>query len=97
MEHVQSSLVSGLRANPRLTMTVNRAVSAAAVNAAPMERHSPADHQRPTAQARKASLPEGAIAGLLLVAALCLFVSTALYQVAGPRDVFADEIAITSR
>ena len=55
-----------------------------------MERHSPANHSRPLAEARKASWPEGATAGLLLVAALCLGIATALYQVAGPRDVFAE-------
>ena len=45
-----------------------------------------------SAEARRASWPQGATAGLLLVAALCLGIATALYQVAGPRDVFADEI-----
>ena len=62
-----------------------------------MERHSQANHSQPLVEARKASWPAGATAGLLLVAVLCFCVSTALYQVAGPRDVFADEIAITSR
>ena len=55
-----------------------------------MDRHSQADHSRPLAQARRASWPQGATAGLLLVAALCLGIATALYQVAGPRDVFAE-------
>jgi Na+/H+-translocating membrane pyrophosphatase len=41
------------------------------------------------ASARKASWPEGATAGILLVAAACLAVSLTLYHVAGPRDVFA--------
>jgi hypothetical protein len=58
-----------------------------------MDRQSSADHPRPVAEARKASWPQGATAGLLLIAALCLCVATTLYQVAGPRDVFADEIA----
>jgi hypothetical protein len=78
-------------------MTVNPAVRAVTVNAGHMDRHSPADHSRPLAEVRKASWPDGATAGLLLVAAVCLCVSTALYQVAGPHHVFAEEIAITSR
>ena len=41
------------------------------------------------APARKASWPEGATAGILLVAAACIAVSATLYQVIGPRDVFA--------
>ena len=32
--------------------------------------------------------PEGATAGLVLVAAGCLGLALLLYQVAGPRDVF---------
>ena len=44
-------------------------------------------------RARRASWPEGATAGLLLVALLCLGIATAVYQIAGPREVFADEIA----
>jgi hypothetical protein len=32
--------------------------------------------------------PEGATAGLVLVAAGCLGLAVLLYQVAGPRDVF---------
>ena len=35
--------------------------------------------------------PAGATAGLLLVAAACVGVAVALYQVAGPRDVFGAE------
>jgi len=34
------------------------------------------------------SWPAGATAGLLLVAAACVGIAVALYQVAGPRDVF---------
>jgi hypothetical protein len=52
------------------------------------ERHSPA-----YARARKASWPEGATAGLLLVAAACFGVSATIYHLAGPRDVFAEEAA----
>ena len=44
------------------------------------------------AEAQKASWPEGATAGLLLVAAACSAVSLTLYQVAGPRDVFAETL-----
>jgi hypothetical protein len=33
--------------------------------------------------------PNGATAGLVLVAAACLGVAAVLYHVAGPRDVFA--------
>jgi len=32
--------------------------------------------------------PEGATAGLILVAACCIGVAAVLYKVAGPRDVF---------
>jgi hypothetical protein len=49
------------------------------------ELHSPA-----LARARKASWPEGATAGILLVAAACIGVTATLYKVAGPRDVFAE-------
>jgi len=45
---------------------------------------------RACAQAAKPSWPEGATAGLLLVAAACLAVSMTLYRVAGPRDAFAE-------
>lgn len=34
--------------------------------------------------------PAGATAGLLLVAAGCIAIGIAFYQVAGPRDVFAN-------
>jgi hypothetical protein len=40
----------------------------------------------------KASWPEGATVGILLVAAACLALSLTLYQVAGPRDVFAEGV-----
>lgn len=37
------------------------------------------------------SWPEGATAGILIVAAACLAVSLTLYHLAGPRDVFAED------
>ena len=39
------------------------------------------------ARAQKRAWPQGATAGLVLVAALCLAVGVTLYQFAGPRDV----------
>ena len=47
---------------------------------------------RTVATTFKASWPQGATAGVLIVAAACLAVSLTLYHVAGPRDVFADEV-----
>jgi hypothetical protein len=47
-------------------------------------------HSLGHAPARKASWPEGATAGILLVAAACIGVTVTLYTVAGPRDVFAE-------
>ena len=38
--------------------------------------------------AGKPRWPEGATAGLLLVAAACIGLAALLYHVAGPRDVF---------
>lgn len=52
-----------------------------------MKRNSRAGVQR---SARTASWPHGATAGVLLVAAACLGFSLTLYQVAGPRDSFAE-------
>jgi hypothetical protein len=49
--------------------------------------------QARSAAAGKASWPEGATAGILIVAAACLGVALTLYHVAGPRDVFAQEVA----
>jgi hypothetical protein len=43
--------------------------------------------------ARRQSWPQGATAGILLVAAACLGLSMTLYHVAGPRDVFAQDTA----
>lgn len=37
------------------------------------------------------SWPEGATAGLVLVAAACLALGVVIYQVAGPRDVVDKE------
>jgi hypothetical protein len=48
---------------------------------------------RTVATTFRASWPQGATAGILLVAAACLAVSLTLYHLAGPRDVFADEVA----
>jgi len=42
---------------------------------------------------RRQSWPEGATAGILLVAATCVGLSITLYQLAGPRDAFAEEAA----
>ena len=52
--------------------------------------------QAPRAQAlakARASWPEGATAGLLLIAVACLGLSMTLYHIAGPRDVFAESAA----
>jgi hypothetical protein len=46
---------------------------------------------RAISQAARRSWPEGATAGVLLVAAACVGLSITLYQLAGPRDVFAAE------
>lgn len=37
----------------------------------------------------KPQWPEGATAGLLVVAVACVGIAAVLYKVAGPRDVFA--------
>lgn len=37
----------------------------------------------------KARWPEGATAGLVIVAVACVGVAIVLYKIAGPRDVFA--------
>jgi hypothetical protein len=39
------------------------------------------------ARAQKRRWPQGAVAGLVLVAVSCLALGAVLYQVAGPRDV----------
>ena len=38
--------------------------------------------------------PAGATAGLLLVAAVCAGVAVALYHVAGPSDVFEEDVPL---
>ena len=48
-------------------------------------------HGRAYAATRRQSWPEGATAGILLIAAACIGLSATLYQLAGPRDVFAEE------
>jgi hypothetical protein len=53
--------------------------------------------QAPRAQALakvRASWPEGATAGILLVAVACLGLSMTLYHIAGPRDVFAESAGV---
>jgi hypothetical protein len=57
-----------------------------------MNRNWKAEQPRPRvfAPARRASWPEGATVGILLVAAACIAVTATLYKVAGPRDVFAE-------
>jgi hypothetical protein len=40
----------------------------------------------------KPAWPKGATAGLVLVAACCLSIGLALYEVAGPRDVVVEDI-----
>ena len=44
----------------------------------------------PASERAKKRWPEGATAGLVLVAVACLGVAVVLYQVAGPRDVFEE-------
>ncbi|MGN6154880.1 MAG: hypothetical protein ACTHN4_03995 [Sphingomicrobium sp.] len=45
------------------------------------------------ASGKGGQLPEGAKAGLLLIAAACVGIAIGAYQVLGPRDVVADEVA----
>jgi Na+/H+-translocating membrane pyrophosphatase len=52
-----------------------------------------AANARSLVRARKAAWPEGATAGLVLVAAACLGLSMTIYQLAGPRDAFAESVA----
>jgi hypothetical protein len=51
------------------------------------------DRPRACVTARRQSWPQGATAGILLVAAACVGVSMTLYHVAGPRDVFAQDLS----
>jgi len=46
-------------------------------------------HARP----KKPSWPEGATAGLLLVAISCLAIGAMFYQVAGPREVVEEDVS----
>lgn len=45
------------------------------------------------ARTQKRPLPEGSVAGLVLVAACCLAVGLSLYQFAGPRQVVERDVA----
>lgn len=47
------------------------------------------------ARLQKRPWPRGATAGLLLVATSCLALGLALYQVAGPREVVAEDAGRT--
>ena len=59
-----------------------------------MERPFKAEPAQPRAVAvRRSSWPEGATAGLLLIACACFGLSAMLYHIAGPRDVFAESEA----
>lgn len=44
------------------------------------------------ARARKRSWPDGATAGLLLIAVSCIALGTVLYQFAGPREVVEENV-----
>ena len=63
-----------------------------------MDNSRPAKEPRPVGCASRTRLswPEGATAGILIVAAACLGVSATVYHIAGPRNVFAQE-ALTGR
>ena len=56
-----------------------------------MSRHwNPNDEVAQVRQARvRHSWPAGATAGVVVIAACCIGVAVLLYQLAGPRDVFA--------
>jgi hypothetical protein len=56
-----------------------------------MSRHWKPETHVARVPARQKSWPEGATAGLLLVAAACFGVALIVYQVAGPRDVFEED------
>ena len=58
-----------------------------------MKRDPKKDQARVCVTARRQSWPQGATAGILLVAAACIGLSMTLYHVAGPRDVFAQDAA----
>lgn len=50
-------------------------------------------HWKPEAAARpvRPPWPEGATVGLVLIAAACIGLGVIAYQVAGPRDSFAED------
>jgi hypothetical protein len=52
------------------------------------------DVVRVEARVTRKSWPEGATAGLILVAAACLGAAVILYQVAGPRQVFEKDSSL---
>jgi hypothetical protein len=56
-----------------------------------MSRHwNPKDDVAQVREARvRHSWPAGATAGVVVIAACCIGVAVVLYQLAGPRDVFA--------
>ncbi|MEP7131262.1 MAG: hypothetical protein ABI770_09055 [Sphingomicrobium sp.] len=43
----------------------------------------------PAEPTRRAPWPAGATAGVVLIAACCVGAAVVIYQVAGPRDIFA--------
>ena len=47
----------------------------------------------PAGERTKKTWPKGATAGLVLVAVACLGLAVVLYQVAGPRDVFEEDVS----
>jgi hypothetical protein len=47
------------------------------------------DRIAPAERAPRASWPAGATAGVMLIMACCVGAAVVIYQVAGPRDVFA--------
>jgi len=53
-------------------------------------REAQAPQAKALAKRRKGQWPDGATAGLLLIAGACFGLSMTLYQIAGPRDVFAE-------
>ena len=58
-----------------------------------MKRDPRGNQARACVTARRQSWPQGATAGILLVAGACLGLSMTLYHVAGPRDVFAQDVS----
>ena len=58
-----------------------------------MKRDPRSNRPRACVTAWRQSWPQGATAGILLVAAVCIGLSMTLYHVAGPRDVFAQDVS----